>query len=426
MVDDIMHRMTQDQSGSESMTSSGREPFLRRVMIKNYKSIGKCDVRLGRLSILVGRNGAGKSNFLDALRFIADGLQTSLDHATKSRGGIKSVRRHSTGHPHNFALKVEVNLPDWQVAKYGFEIAARTEGGFSVKSEELQILKPNGSLASFYQIADGTIRKKSQDTMPKAVSDRLYLVVASGIPEFRVVYDALTSMGFYNLNPETMKELQSPDAGELLHRDGGNVASVIARLATEAPDEKKRAETYLEKIVAGIVGVNRIQLGPRETIEFRQQITGAEHPWRFYAANMSDGTLRALGILLAASQLAQKSDRVSLVGIEEPETALHPAAARALMEALEEATEHTQVLLTTHSADLLDAMQFSAPDSLLAVEARKGETFIAPLDPASRKTMRDHLYSAGELLRMDQLGLDEGDLKRQAQANLFDQCEGDE
>jgi predicted ATPase len=418
--------MTLDQLGCESMALGGQEPFLRRVVIKNYKSIGKCDVRLGRLSILVGRNGAGKSNFLDALRFIADGLQTSLDHATKSRGGIKSVRRHSTGHPHNFTLNVELNLPKSHVAKYGFEIAARTEGGFSVKSEELQILKPNGTLLDHYQIADGEIKKSSHETMPKAVADRLYLVVASGIPEFRVVYDALTSMGFYNLNPEAMKELQSPDAGELLHRDGGNVASVIARLQAEAPDEKQRAENYLEKIVAGIVGVSRVQLGPRETIEFRQQITGAEHPWRFYAANMSDGTLRALGILLAASQLAQKSDRISLVGIEEPETALHPAAARALMEALEEATEHTQVLLTTHSADLLDAMQFSAPDSLLAVESRKGETFIAPLDPASRKTMRDHLYSAGELLRMDQLGLDEEDIKKQAQGNLFDQLEGTE
>lgn len=51
--------------------------FLSRVRVSNYRSIGKCDVTLGPLSILVGRNGSGKSNFLDALRFVVDGLQVT-------------------------------------------------------------------------------------------------------------------------------------------------------------------------------------------------------------------------------------------------------------------------------------------------------------------------------------------------------------
>ncbi|MDB5323963.1 MAG: hypothetical protein JWN40_5594 [Phycisphaerales bacterium] len=396
-----------------------RDPFLRRVAIKNYKSIGKCDVKLSRLSVLVGRNGAGKSNFLDALRFVTDGLQSSLDHAIKSRGGITSVRRHSTGHPRNFAIELEFGTPDGGIATYGFEIAARTDGAFSVKAEQLEMRGPAGEIIAHYRIRDGEVERKSQLTMPRAVSDRLYLVVASGIPEFRVAYDALTSMGFYNLNPESMKELQSPDAGELLHRDGDNIASVIARLEAEAPNEKRRAEQYLGKIVDGIVRVNRVPLGPRETIEFAQQVIGAKYPWQFHAANMSDGTLRALGILIAVSQLVHIRDRVRMVGIEEPETALHPAAARALMDALNEATEHTQVLLTTHSADLLDAMQ-TGEDGLLAVVARQGETHIAPIDLASRRSIHDHLYNAGELLRMDQLEPDDEDLKRQEAAPMFD------
>lgn len=392
---------------------------MRRVTIRNYKSIGKCDVKLARLSVLVGRNGAGKSNFLDALRFIADGLQSSLDHAIKSRGGIASVRRRSTGHPRNFALGVEFGLPDGGIATYGFEITARTDGAFSVRAEQLEMRGPSGEPTAYYRISDGEVERASPATMPRAVSDRLYLVVASGIPEFRVAYDALTSMGFYNLNPESMKELQSPDAGELLHRDGDNIASVIARLQADAPREKGRAEQYLGKIVDGIMRVNRVQLGPRETVEFYQQVTGAKDPWRFYAANMSDGILRALGILIAVSQLVHIRDRVRLVGIEEPETALHPAAARALMDALNEATEHTQVLLTTHSADLLEAMG-ARDEGLLAVVARQGETIVGPPDPASRKSIRDHLYNAGELLRMDQLEPDADDVKRQEDSPLFE------
>ena len=306
-----------------------QEPFLTRVRIRNFKSIGQCDVPLRRLTVLVGRNGAGKSNFLDALRFIVDGLETSLDQAIKSRGGIKSVRRQSTGHPRNFALQVDFNLPGWRTGKYFFEIAARTEGGFTVKREELLILDARGGATSSYRVEDGNVKSPSAGPMPKAVADRLYLVVASGLPDFRDAYDAITSMGFYNLNPEAMKRLQSPDAGELLHRDGSNIASVIARLNAEAPGEKSRAELYLGKIVEGVVGVDRIALGPAETILFKQQVTGSEHPWQFYASNMSDGTLRALGILISVSQLVHLRDRVRLVGIEEPETALHPAAGAA-------------------------------------------------------------------------------------------------
>ena len=59
------------------LSAGGSEPFLKRVCIRNYKSIGACSVELGALTILVGRNGSGKSNFLDALRLVADGLQTS-------------------------------------------------------------------------------------------------------------------------------------------------------------------------------------------------------------------------------------------------------------------------------------------------------------------------------------------------------------
>ena len=400
------------------MVSSIRqtEPFLTRVKIRNFKSIGKCDVSLARMSVLIGRNGAGKSNFLDALRFVVDGLSTSLDHAIKARGGIQSVRRKSTGHPRNFAIELSFNLPAMDVATYGFEISARTEGGFSVKREELRISNGVGKLKAYYTITDGELKSAPGTVLPKPVEDRLFLVVASGLAEFRPAYDALSSMGFYNLNPESMKEIQSPDSGDLLRRDGDNIASVIGRMNGK---EKERAEAYLSKIVPGIEGVERSTLGPRETLEFRQRVEGAEHPWKFLAANMSDGTLRALGVLIAAAQLVKPGGNAGLVGIEEPETALHPAAAKALMDALKEATAHTQVLITTHSADLLDAMG-DEPGGLFVVQSKAGETSVARADAGSRQAIESHLFTAGEMLRMDQLEPDAADLRRQAQSTLFD------
>ena len=387
--------------------------FLSRVRIRNYKSIGLCDVSFRPLTILVGRNGAGKSNFLEALRFVVDGLQTSLDHAIKSRGGIDSVRRRSTGHPRNFAIELHFHLPPDRSAKYEFEIGSQTGGGFSVRNEMLAINAP-AQREQYYHVKNATVVKASVSSRPPATKDRLYLVSASGLPEFREAYDALLAMGFYNLNPAAMKGLQPPDTGELLHRDGSNIASVIGRITADEPHIMRRIHAYLASIVPAVAGVSRVSLGPMETLEFRQEVVGAEHPWTFYAASMSDGTLRALGTLVAVTQLAGHKDPVKLVGIEEPETALHPGAAGALMDALREAACHTQVVVTTHSPDLIDQID-PTTDHLLAVRATQGNTEIGLVDEASRNAIREQLYTPGELLRMDQLDIDGQDLDRQRQ-----------
>lgn len=94
--------------------------FLTRVRVKNYKSIGACDVDLGALSFLVGPNGAGKSNFLDALRFVADSLSTTVDHALRDRGGINEVRRRSGGHPNHFGLRVDFRLRTGASGHYAY------------------------------------------------------------------------------------------------------------------------------------------------------------------------------------------------------------------------------------------------------------------------------------------------------------------
>lgn len=399
------------------MHSPSAPPFLREVRIRNYKSIGKCAVTFRPVTLLVGRNGSGKSNFLDALRFVTEGLQSSLDHAIRTRGGIDQVRRRSTGHPRNFAIELVIALGEALTATYGFELAARPNGGFAVKREDLAIQDHAGRHRAFYNREERIVRASHQ-SMPPVLEDRLYLVNAAGLPDFRDAYDALLSVGFYNLNPETMKEPQSPDAGELLHSDGSNIASVVGRLARQQPEAIERIRVYLKTIVPGISDFESVTIGPRETLLFSQRVEGAQYPWRFYAASMSDGTLRALGALVAVGQLGATGSDLRLVGLEEPETALHPAAAGALMDALREASVHTQVIGTTHSPDLLSEVDLET-DGLLVVVSRDGNTRIGPVDQPSVEAVRRHLYTPGELLRLDQLQPDERDLTRQEQLPLF-------
>lgn len=397
------------------MDRSGRV-FVSEVAIQNYKSIGQCRVQLHPLTLLVGRNGAGKSNFLDALRFVADSLRTTLEHAIRDRGGINEVRRRSRGHPTHFQIGLRLQWATGRQGLYTFRIGSRPGGGFRVQ-EEACTLWGGGDPPAHYEVREGHLQRASGPLPPKIESDRLYLTIASALPEFRIVYDGLSNMGFYNLNPDRIRDLQDPDPGDLLYRDGRNIASVIRRLQEADPDALERLQEYLRAVVPGITAVDVRVLGPKETVEFRQTMAGDEHPWRFLAASMSDGTLRVLGVLLAAFQSGTRG-AVPLIGIEEPEIAIHPGAAMKLMDALVEARRHVQVVLTTHSPDFLDHPHIE-PQWILAVGSKGGETLIAPMKPVLMQAVREQLYSAGELLRMDQIEPDETYLRQVTLNDLF-------
>jgi predicted ATPase len=240
----------------------------------------------------------------------------------------------------------------------------------------------------------------TEHPMPRPSKDRLYLVAASGLEPFRQVYDGLANMNFYKINPDSVRHLQKPQSGDLLRQDGSNIASVIERLRRESPETKQRIEEYLSRVVAGVVGVDRQGLGAWETVEFRQRVAGDAVPWTFPATSMSDGTLRALGVLCAL--LASTQTTNSPVGVEEPEAALHPAAAGILLDALRDASASRQVLVTTHSPDLFDSPTIQ-PDELLAVQSINGNTEIAPLDRAGQQVLRESLYMPGELLPANEL-----------------------
>lgn len=370
--------------------------FLTRAALKNYKSIASCDVELGPLVFLAGPSGAGKSNFLDALSFVAGALRTSLDHALRERGGIAEVRRRSAGHPNHFAIRLDFALPGGGEGSYSFEVGARPHGRHEVEREECRVRGPAAFDTAEFAVERGRVIAGAGG--PDAAPDCLYLP-ACGLPQFRPVLEALRAMAFYNLDPASIRELQPPDAGRLLAPDGSNLAAVIGQLPEEA---RQNVEAWLKKMVPGLEGVNARALGPKEMVEFRQ------NGWHFPAAGMSEGTLRALGVLVALFQPA-----LPLVAVEQPEMALHPAAAALMRDALREAGSRGQVLATSHSAELLEA---AGPETVLAVYMVAGNTRVAPLEGETRGALRDHLYLAPELLRApaggeseepaaDQLGL---------------------
>ena len=193
---------------------------------------------------------------------------------------------------------------------------------------------------------------------------------------------------------------------------------MIKQLESSAPEGLERVRVYLRAIGVPVTRITHKQAGALETIELAQEMTVPEgkRNLNFDAIAMSDGTIRALGILVSlVSARGINSGGPSLIGVEEPETALHPAAAGALMEALTEGAAKTQLIVTCHSPDLLDHENVT-PEMIRPVLLENGRTVAGKLSPAKADLMKNHLSTAGELLRLDQLEPDPEDIRRQAEA----------
>lgn len=390
-------------------------PSIHQVQIKNYKSIAQVSVNLELFTVFVGPNGSGKSNFIDALAFVQECLSESIELAFKNRGGIAAVRRISAGHPTHIGIRLIMNLSDELSADYVFEIAAKPNGKFSVARERCVVHKFMGQSHSF-EIEDGKFTTEIPGIRPKVAPDRLALFAASATDEFRPVYDFLTSMRFYSIVPVRLRELQDPDAGDFLKRDGSNAAAVLKRLQEESQGNGQfdRVCRLLSKVVDGIKKVEYRAIGQKETLQFKQDI-GLEHPWTFNALNMSDGTLRVLGLLLAVYQPGP----YSVIAVEEPEATVNPAVAEIVVEVLMDAANEKQVLLTSHSPDILDYKDLT-DNQIRVVAMDHGRTLIAPVSQAGRAAIQERLYTPGELLRSGELSPDLKAAEQAAQQlNLF-------
>lgn len=380
------------------MASQGK---IRVLSIRNFRSIAKSQLRLGDLTILVGPNGAGKSNVLDALRFVSDALTVTPMHALALRGGVGAVRRKSLhGHPYHFTVRLEFDLPDDQHGIYAFTIGAlpKGKGEFSINHERCLIYGPGALDRLEFEIEDGRFQTAPQGVEPHISRDRLALTIVSAKPGFRALYEFLVGMKFYNLVPELMRKPQDPDPGRILYRDGANAAAVVRELRASNGEFGEVCE-FLERVVPGMKEVERITNGTQETLQFRQDVGDAKGQLlTFLPPSISDGTLRVLGVLLAVYQRS----RPPVLGIEEPESTVHPAAAEVLFDVIRHGARWSQILVTTHSPELLEHKQIRI-DELRAVEMERGETVVTELDESSKQAIRERLCTPGDLLRNGEL-----------------------
>ncbi|MFH1071351.1 MAG: AAA family ATPase [Candidatus Glassbacteria bacterium] len=374
-------------------------PRLTSLTIKNYKSINSARITLEPLTVLVGPNGAGKSNCVDALAFIQQSLSGSVELAFKKRGGIGAVRRKSLGHPTNIFLSLTLLLNENLKAYYAFAISAKTNKHFNIAKEVCIVYDTKRNIKHIYGIKNGEFRIPIPGVRAQIFPDRLGLIIASATEEFRPVFDFLSSMRFYSIEPNKIRELQEPDMGYYLNKDGSNASAILKKIIDSDTGNVlyEKICNLLAIISTGISSVEYNSTGHKETLTFKQDV-GAKYPWKFDALNMSDGTLRALGLLLAVYQQGYNP----LIAIEEPEATVNPAVAETVFQILSDASKFRQILITTHSPDVLDQKDLRE-EQIKVVTMDRGKTIVSNISEANRQAIKEKLYTPGELLRIGEL-----------------------
>lgn len=394
---------------AEYGTPPGAVPFISRLRLKNYKSIAQCDVRLGPLTILVGPNGSGKSNFLDALEFLCRAVATSPGQALEERGGLESVLRQVPQPSSSFSIEVEVAVPWWPAspeisASYEIEIgrAGDSARGVAVLHES-GILRGPGGTATFSS-SNGRADLEPAGDRPHGVAslepDRLFLPIAGSQGAFAQLYTGLMLPRFYHFRTESLRRPQRSSQRAVLRRHGEGLGDVLSALSADHRSTKARIDAYLSAIASGVAGIEARDAGGYKAVVLKTNVDG--EGFDFGSEAMSEGTVRSAAVLAALFQPESLDGRMPLIGIEEPEIALHPAAAGALFDALTEASEHIQVIATSQSADLLDREDLD-PAVIRPVAMREGLTIIGEVDDASREIVEQKLYTLGELMRGNQL-----------------------
>jgi predicted ATPase len=386
-------------------------PRIRQIQITHYKSIDRAVVDLEPFTVLVGPNGAGKSNFLDVLAFVQDCLLNPVEIACRNHGGLDIFSRWSTPQSENLPIGIRlfIDLPDDSTADYAFQIEGDWRVPYQVTREKCFILSRGRQRASF-EISGGQFLQEIPGIRPQLSPDRLALSTASAAEEFNPLFDFLLGMKFYSIEPGRIDSLPSSVPSETLEFDGRNAAAVLKAIQDRKPETHARIERLISTAVAGIRGVTAYTSGQKLFFDFSMEV-GQDKPVSLFGSSMSDGTLRILGLLLAIYQLKKPT----VLAIEEPESTIHPAAAELITQVLGSAARDRQVLITTHSPDILDSKEIR-DDQIRVVTLEQGRTIIAPMSKASRQAVRERLYTPGELLRIDELGQDVEEAKRAAES----------
>ena len=321
---------------------------LNRIVIKGYKSIRDCDIKLNNLNVLIGSNGAGKSNFISVFTLLHEILKQRLSLYTAKRGtnalfynGTKTTDRILT--EFHFGL-----------SSYAFELEATDYNRLVFHEERSQWKDKVNWLSNGHHESAYLQWLEAGDAMSPALHGR----------QWRVYHFHDTS------STSRIKTEHDLSNREDLMDDARNLAAFLYRLCKHHTASYKKILKAIQRIAPYFNDfILRPEEGNKELIILRWQQNGCDDV--FSASQLSDGTLRF--ICLATLLLMPEEMQPSTMIIDEPELGLHPYAITIFSELVKKVATKKQIILATQSVELLD--HFEPEDVIVVDRTENGSAF---------------------------------------------------
>lgn len=379
--------------------------FLKSIKVQHYKSLGDVAVDLSPgVTVIVGPNGVGKSNFVDVLRFLHDAVTDDLEHAVTKREGIGRLLQNYQTKPYKIGIQINFasSIPEeLVVADYNLRLKAIGKSNYAVDGEGISFL----NWASEDLMNDFVIySRSSSDAIPP---DSLALGSALPILSIALIANTgettrrgsdeiaghISNWNYCTIYPNTLKKPALPDRDTALMESGENWASVIKALKRSPKGREALERIYdaMRAVIPTFVDVSIQTVGSYLVPLFNFRSDDEKVITAFDPVQLSDGTLRLFGILLAAYQLP----RPQLLVIEEPEQTIYPGALGVLADVFKEIGQTTQVIITTHSPHLVERF---APEQIRVATMHNGLTSIRPIHPHQMQAVNEGLLSLEEFM----------------------------
>ncbi len=351
---------------------------LSRLVLRGYKSIAECDIELGKLNVLIGANGAGKSNFICFFRLINRILDKQLQVAVGDVGGPDALLYF--GRKKTEELHAEMYFGN---NGYLFTLKPTQDNRIMFAHEALwwNVRGDWHPCAGHFETC----------FMEKAGHGKIWEYVVPAMRSWRLYHFHDTSRS------ALVKQVHGINDNEYLRDDARNLAAFLYRLKTHHDAHYKRIVKAIQLVAPFFAGSYlRPTVDNKETIQLEWNEVGQHIP--FTASALSDGTLRF--ICLATVLLQPEEFMPAAILIDEPELGLHPFAIAVLGGLMKSAADKHQLIVSTQSVELVN--EFDA-DDLIVVDKQGGTSTFKRLNGEELSEWLGD-YSLGELWKKNLLG----------------------
>lgn len=381
--------------------------MIHRFCIENFKSIVRADVELSPVTVLVGRSGAGKSNFVHGIRFLRDLLSTPPQRAqTRSEWGQIRHALHLSSPVH---IEVEFSVNGIE-SPFTYKLSIAPSPYLELIEESLTL----GQQCLFHQKGSKKVAPRQPqpewirppDLINVPPPGEIAIGRLSAISDIVVAFTALTvGIGCYTFPDNVLcnrERNQTQPAWVGLDDGATNYLGVVRNIASDLQDLKVRREIIhaLQHLNQSVSSIELDDLWEPTSVMVGHKLDGKTLSLEL--SQESDGFRRFYAHMLA---LFQRPPKQTLV-FEHPEDGIHPGALSLLADEFRAAPSNRrgQVILTTHSPRFLDHFEV---EQIRVVDLQDYATQIGRISHEQQESIQEQLLSAGELLTVDPARIDQ-------------------